>query len=177
MLNQTVSVADPVASRTIGVPPMPELWAVVAHWSAPGQCHGWTDIEVYTTERRAIERGDRSIESGLASAYRVFRLPGDGAARRPRLGDGFTLDDIENMRKGFHATYNGGHHDEIPREAFHHGMDTVFNSIAGGIKARTPIAEAAADRIDAGGMNAPLVKLGQGDYETRIMPTPTGANQ
>jgi hypothetical protein len=30
-------------------------------------------------------------------------------------------------RKSFHDTYNGGHRDEVPLEAFHHGMDTVFN--------------------------------------------------
>lgn len=32
-------------------------------------------------------------------------------------------------REGFHATYNGGHHEKIPWEAFHHGMDTVFNAL------------------------------------------------
>lgn len=32
-----------------------------------------------------------------------------------------------HRREGYHANYNGGHHDDKNREAFHHGMDTVFN--------------------------------------------------
>ena len=33
----------------------------------------------------------------------------------------------DGYRTSCHSTYNGGHHDEDTRKAFHHGMDTVFN--------------------------------------------------
>lgn len=39
------------------------------------------------------------------------------------------LSSNEDLREGCHATYNGGHHDEACRKAFHHGMDTVCNVI------------------------------------------------
>lgn len=35
--------------------------------------------------------------------------------------------DVEQMRANLHATFNGGHHEEATRSAFHHGMDTVCN--------------------------------------------------
>lgn len=38
----------------------------------------------------------------------------------------------ETMRASCHATYNGGHHDDACRDAFHHGMDTVFNCLTSG---------------------------------------------
>ncbi len=38
--------------------------------------------------------------------------------------------DVEGMRANLHATFNGGHHDEPARSAFHHGMDTVCNVLA-----------------------------------------------
>lgn len=41
-------------------------------------------------------------------------------------------DTWETMRESCHATFNGGHHDPKCREAFHHGMDTVFNCLSGG---------------------------------------------
>lgn len=37
------------------------------------------------------------------------------------------MSNIEAIRGGCHATYNGGHHEEQTRKAFHHGMDTVCN--------------------------------------------------
>lgn len=39
------------------------------------------------------------------------------------------LEAIESERAGCHATYNGGHHNDGHLEAFHHGMDTVFNAL------------------------------------------------
>lgn len=35
----------------------------------------------------------------------------------------------EELRVGFHATYGGGHRSPETIEAFHHGMDTVINSM------------------------------------------------
>lgn len=35
----------------------------------------------------------------------------------------------EEMREHCHMTFNGGHHDPAMRDAFHHGMDTVFNCL------------------------------------------------
>ena len=37
----------------------------------------------------------------------------------------------EDYRRGAHATFNGGHHDDPAHSAFHHGMDTVFNLLEG----------------------------------------------
>jgi hypothetical protein len=36
---------------------------------------------------------------------------------------------LKAQRKFFHETYNGGHHEKETNEAFHHGMDTVFNGM------------------------------------------------
>lgn len=33
----------------------------------------------------------------------------------------------DETRKGYHATFNGGYKEPKEHEAFHHGMDTVFN--------------------------------------------------
>lgn len=41
----------------------------------------------------------------------------------------------ETMRESCHMTYNGGHRTQEAIDAFHHGMDTVFNCLtAGGFK-------------------------------------------
>lgn len=48
------------------------------------------------------------------------------------------IEALPKKRKGFHDTYNGGHHDNIPREAFHHGMDTVFNALENYVKFLLP---------------------------------------
>lgn len=37
--------------------------------------------------------------------------------------------EFAKRREEFHATFNGGHHDDATRRAFHHGMDTVFNAL------------------------------------------------
>lgn len=38
--------------------------------------------------------------------------------------------DVDAMRANLHVTFNGGHHEEPARGAFHHGMDTVCNVLA-----------------------------------------------
>lgn len=38
---------------------------------------------------------------------------------------------LELNRRDCHLTFNGGHHDKETNEAFHQGMDTVFNLLEG----------------------------------------------
>jgi hypothetical protein len=45
-----------------------------------------------------------------------------------------SLVEFAKRRDSLHATFNGGHREKETNEAFHHGMDTVFNCIDAEVK-------------------------------------------
>lgn len=87
----------------------------------------------------------------IAAAKRCRELEAERDAALKLLDDSKpnpnTLAWYANKRALFHATYNGGHHDDKCREAFHHGMDTVFNALEG--DAKKMIALAKTDALEA----------------------------
>lgn len=71
-----------------------------------------------------FESGNKMSEEAVASRdARIVEMRGLLERTDRAIG--------EEARTGYHGTYNGGHHEEGKREAFHHGMDTVFNSLQG----------------------------------------------
>ena len=56
---------------------------------------------------------------------------------------------VEQLRVFLHNSYNGGHHDEVPRNAFHHGMDTVCNQLGNGKWLEIVVAERVREELEA----------------------------
>lgn len=88
-MNSNNPTATPTASKTTTVPPFPECYLCIEYW--PPHDKGWTEAgahaDLFTTEAEAVKSGERSMRIGTCLAYRVMRLPGDGAMRPSLTGE------------------------------------------------------------------------------------------
>jgi hypothetical protein len=73
---------------------------------------------------------DQLFSDQLSEAAQPTEKPGPAHASSER-GEAPKREQVvawlKTLRENAHGNYNGGHHDDVPREAFHHGMDTICN--------------------------------------------------
>lgn len=82
------------------------------------------DVGDWMADQRPSPTTAAMLRQGADALAEIDRL-----TAQVREADALKVD-VEAMRVNLHATFNGGHHDEPARRAFHHGMDTVCNVLA-----------------------------------------------
>jgi hypothetical protein len=144
LLAQPKAASARVADGVAAIPSADEVTAKAQSDAAPDSGEGMPDIIKFLLGEGSLEGvwwGEPNTERNATFWWRSILRAYALSLREKREGmvPRWMLDAKwwEEQRSACHATYNGGHEGD-KCDAFHHGMDTVFNVIVNGWLAAAP---------------------------------------